>query len=230
MANAYIAKCGYDEVKDYRGKGFLAKVGNKKYKVFLRVLCDDFNLKDAIQFARGTSSVVMLEYQGSSENAEYLSLTSENTNGCYIAKVVSCGDNVTADDIEHILEDIPTGVVPIIQLPETFTDLQFVWKMCTLHERIRFCGGKLFCVEGCRLGCCGNDILEKKGIKSNGDFYKEGCSCGLEVVDLESIELEVTDKVEKITSSSSRKSDGSPKKQKQLLFSDLLKSSGVASL
>ena len=88
----------------------------------------------------------------------------------------------------------------------------------------------MFNLEGCRLGCCGRDVLDSNNIKYPSDvLMHEGCSCGLEVVDEEGLEFEVSTKsVKKPKSPKATKvkkeksSSSAPKKKSSSSFTSLL--------
>lgn len=222
-----IVRIGFDDVKEYAGKAITTKVNNKKHKVYFRVICDDFNLSEAIAFAKKDANVVVLDYQGSSDNAEYQALTSEVLGSCHIVHTYQLGDLISDDEVKWVLEQTPDGVTPVIKLQDTFQDMELVWKLCSKYDKIRFCGGELFCLSDCRIGCCGKDVLDKAGIKYNADSYlKNGCGCSLEVVDFEDLEFEISDKPikERTTGTKTASVSGGGKKTKKLLFANLLQS------
>lgn len=222
-----IVDIDYNTALMYKGKSVTTKHGNKKHKVYFRLCCDDFTLKDSIDLARVSKNVLMLNYIGSHTNDDYLSLT--ESSGTYIGRVYEFGNNITEEDIKGVLDETPEGVVPIIQLQSDFTDLRFVWCMSTKYERLRFTGGKLFCIDGCRIGSIGIDTLDKLGIKYNVDSYVS--SDALEIVKLEGLVLECSDKPERISkakkTNGNRSKNSSSKPKKQALFSSFLQDKKV---
>lgn len=229
MANFVVAKCDYDYAVQFKGKVITAKFENKKYRVLLRVRCDDLTLLDAIELAKKSKNIVMLEYQGTGDSMQYSALTPNMVGNVYIGRIVEFGNNISDEDIEGVLEDTPETVTPILKLPDDFSNLELVWKLCKKYEKVRFCGGCLFSIDGVRIGCCGSDILEKSGIKAqNESLFKPDCACccALKVTDFEKLdEIELSDKPEKTSSTKSSSSGG--KKQKTLLFSSLMSTGAV---
>lgn len=212
-----LVKVGYETASNFRGKGVGTKVGNKKHQVYFKLYCDDTNLKECLDLARHSANVVMLEYQGIP-----LALENENIEGVYITQVHDYGMNLCEEDVRDVVETTPKGVTPVIRLPLEYNDMQFIYNMSQKYSQIRFCGGTVFCLDGCRLGCCGRDILDSKGIKYNENQYiHEGCCCALETLNEEDVEL-VESKVKEKKSQS-----GGTRTKKKVMFKDLLYQSGV---
>lgn len=213
-----IVKTSYDNAKQYRGKGVATKIGSKNHNVFFKAIVDDFTIEEALQ--NSDSNIVMYDYQGTTTNPIYLGIDSTDL---YIAKSYEYGNDITENDIIEVLNEVPNGVTPIIKLPEDYKDFEFVCRMCDKYSRIRFCGGIMFCAEGCRIGCCGRDVLNDAGIKySDSNSIKEGCACALDIMSDEGLELVVTEKKVKSASKSKKASGGTAKKQKTKMFGDLL--------
>ena len=223
-----IVKTSYDNAKQYRGKSVFSKIDKKKHNVYFRVACDDFSIEEIL--ANKDDNILVYVYEGMDTNPIYRGITSTDR---YIVREYEFGNDITEDDIISVLEDTPSGVTPILKVPEDYMDFEFVCRMCDKYPRIRFCGGMLFCAKGCRLGCCGRDILDTAGIKyTDSNLIVKGCDCALKILNEEGLEFEVTDKKVKAKStssinkkSSSSKSTGGSKKKK--LFGDLLGSLGT---
>lgn len=218
-----IVKTSYDIASQYRGKCVSTSVGGKKHNVYFRVTLDDFTLEDALQGS--DDNIVMYEYQGMVSNPVYRNI--ENTS-LYIVEYREVCNDISEDDIKTILEEVPDGVTPVIKLPTEYNDFEFICRMCDKYPRVRFCGGTLFCAVGCRIGCCGHDILERHGVKFKDKKYiKEGCACGLPVISDEGLTFTVSDKRTKSTRT--KKSGGSSKsKPKKKSFNDMFGSTSVA--
>lgn len=214
---ALLVKSCFDTASKFQGKGVTTKIGKKKHQVYFKVYCDDTSVVQAIDLACKSSNIVMLEYQGNPSELEGI-----DTKGVYIAVVHDFGMDISLKDIEMVKSEIPDGVTFIVKLPNEFNDMQFIMEVNSIYKDIRFCGGTMFCLEGCKLGCCGKDILDKKGIKYPEDVYLfEGCCCGLETLSEEDVELE-EGKVQ--SEKSGRKSGGTKKK---VMFADLLYANGT---
>ena len=214
-----IVRTSFDVAKQYKGKGVVTKVGNKNHNVFFKVIVDDFSIEEALQ--GNDSNIVMYDYQGTTTNPTYLGIDSTDL---YIAKSYEYGNDLSENDILEVLNEVPQGVTPIIKLPNDYKNFEFVCRMCDKYPRLRFCGGIMFCADGCRIGCCGRDILDNAGIKySDNNNIKEGCACALDIISDEGIELTVTEKkVRAERKKSSKSSSGGVKKQKTKMFGDLL--------
>ena len=188
-----IVKASYETASKYANGRVVTKVNNKKHQVYFRVPCDDYSLNACIELAKNSSNVLMLDYEGLPMSPSFMALTEPT--GVYIGIKIEVGMDLSEDDIVRIINDIPAGVIPIIKLPDEYKNIRFVYNMSQKYDRIRFCGGTMFNISGCRLGCCGADILDKNNIKFPADsMIHNGCSCGLEVVDEEGLEFEVSQK------------------------------------
>lgn len=210
--------------KVFENSGVRAKVGNKKHQVYFKLYCDDTDVKDCIDLYRSCGNIAMLEYRGAIESIEDLDLS-----GVYIAKVFDFGTNISEDDVEGVSSSLREGLVGVLRVPTEYKDMEFIYEMSQKYDNIRFCGGTTFCLDGCRLGCCGRDILEKRNIKFDSKQYShEGCCCAAETFDSTEVELEEY-KVTKRAGSSTKSSSGGSKK-KVSMFKDLLYSGGTFDL
>jgi hypothetical protein len=212
---AIISSVDYSTALSYKGMNLSTKYDNKKHKVYFKLVADDYSLQDAINLARVSKNILMINYIGLPSNAYYLSLTS-NT-GVYIGRVIDFGNNITEEDILGAIKDVPEGVVPIINLPEDFNNINFVWKMCQKYPRIRFCGGNLFAIDGVKIGMVGIDTLDKQGIKYDFDSYAFNNKLdAFDEVDINTLDITASSKPERVVKekkSSSSTSDSSPKKK-----------------
>lgn len=210
-----IVRTSFDNAKRYYGKGVVTKIGNKKHNVFFKVIVDDFSIDEALK--SDDSNIVMFDYRGMVTNQTYLGIESTNL---YVSKTYEYGSNISEQDIVDVINEVPKGVVPIIKLPDDYKDFEFICRVCDKYDRVRFCGGTLFCADGCRIGCCGRDVLDNAKIKyPDGNYIKEGCACALDIISDEGLELEITDK--KVRSERKKSSSG-VKRQKTKMFGDLL--------
>lgn len=226
---AIIVKADYNVVFAYNGKKVTTKYNGKKHQVLFKLACDDTNLRESIALAKVSENIIMLDYQGLANTPEYLSLIGDT--GVYIARTFEFGNNFTEADIQGVLDETPSGITPIIKLQNDFNNLELIYKLCNQFPRVRFCGGHLFCLSDCRIGCCGLDIMEKSGIKYSVDSYnKTGCCCALEVVDYMGLELEASTKTVKQSSPRTPKEKKPNKPRKTMKFSDLLYANGKVDL
>lgn len=207
-----ICKVDYATALKYKGMNLSTKYNNKKHKVYLKLIGDDFTLTDCIALAKVSKNILMVEYQGLQSNSAYEELT-ENT-GVYVGRVYDFGNNITEEDVEKIAEDSPKGVVPIIKLPDDYKDLYKIYHISKTYPTVRFCGGHLFAIDGVKVGAIGVDILDKAQDKYSMDCYKlDDTEDVLENVDITSLEIDSSSKPEKAKKSSSGSSNKSaPKK------------------
>lgn len=229
---AVVARCDLETAKAMRNKGISTRVDNKNHKVYLVTECDDSNVEEVVQALKSGVSVIGIEYIGSSLNMNYLSLNEDVVGSLYIYKKELFGSNVTEEDIKRFYEETPSGVVPVVSLPEDFTDLKSLVDFTSKYPRLRFCGDGLIEVCNLRLGCYGRDIFEKRGIKIGSDTLEtfDGGN-GLKTVMYNDLNCDITDKPEKTIRTSSNSSNSvSAGRKKQLLFSSLLNSGTKAEL
>lgn len=191
-----ICKVDYATALKYKGMNLSTKYNNKKHKVYLKLIGDDFTLTDCIALAKVSKNILMVEYQGLQSNSAYAELT-ENT-GVYVGRVYDFGNNITEEDVEKIAEDSPKGVVPIIKLPDDYKDLYNIYQISKAHPSVRFCGGHLFAIDGVKVGAIGVDILDKLQDKYSSDCFKlDDTEDVLESVDINELEIDTTTKPER---------------------------------
>lgn len=226
---AVLVRANLSDIFAYKGKNVTTKIGSKKHQVLFRVEVDDFSLVQAIEHSKNDKNVLMLDFAGT-EN--FIKSCSVDASGKipYVGVRVEVGLNLTEQDIVNMLAVYPEWVTLVIKLPDEYKDMQFLYEMCKKYNRIRFCGGHTFNIDGCRLGCCGLDLIEKLDIKVNNvNYIHQGCSCALESFDITDVELVVSQKAERSsnTGSSKSKSKSSTPKKSKAVFSDLLKKGAV---
>lgn len=210
-----ILRVSYREALKYKGKTVNCTVDGKKHNAYFKVICDDLDLESCIELAKTSKNILMLDYQGI-DGAEV-------PDGIYVGKSFDWGSNITDSDVDNIVEnELPKGMTAIIKLPDGYKNIEFVWRMSQKYPNVRFCGGTFFCATGCNLGCCGIDILDKRGIKhTDSSYMREGCCCGFQVLDLSDVSDISVGEVKQKSSSSS-----SSKKKPKISFSSLLFQSG----
>lgn len=207
-----ICKVDYATALKYKGLNLSTKYNNKKHKVYLKLIGDDFTITDSIALAKVSKNILMVEYQGLQSNSAYEELT-ENT-GVYVGRVYDFGNNITEEDVEKIVGDTPKGVTPVIKLPDDYKDLYNIYQISKVFPTVRFCGGHLFAIEGVKVGAIGVDVLDKLQDKYPLDCYKlDGTEDVLEDVDITGLEIDTTSKPERAKKSSSGGSNKSAQKK-----------------
>lgn len=204
---AIIIKSDLETADSYAGMKVTALVGKKKHQAYFKVAVDDFSLEGAIDSYKNDSNIVALNYVG---NDEFLrDFDRAKLQGVYLLKEFEVGSDVSEDDINCIVNSVHPEVTAVIRVPEDFCDMKFIQDMSKAYRNICFCGGTLFMLEDCKIGCCSKEVLENRGISVKDDEYiKTGCCSALQIVNLGDFELTATVKAEKrvrvpkITSSS----------------------------
>lgn len=206
-----ICKVDYATALKYKGMNLSTKYNNKKHKVYLKLIGDDFTITDSIALAKVSKNILMVEYQGLQSNSAYEELT-ENT-GVYIGRVYDFGNNITEEDVEKIVASTPAGVTPVIKLPDDYKDLYSIYKFSQIYPTVRFCGGHLFAIDGIKVGAIGVDILDKLQEKYSVDCFKlDDTEDVLELVDINELEIDTTTKPEKVKKASSNSNKSASKK------------------
>jgi len=223
---AILVRGSVEEVKAYRGRKVCTKIGTKKHQVYFRVEVDDFSFEEAVTTLRGSSNVVMFDYSGSEPFIKGY-VPNVPIEGICVGVKVPVGADMTVDEVKRLLAEYPSWVTLILQLPEGYKNMELLYNINAKFKNVRFCGGYLFRLDGCKVGCCGADVFASKGITINdNNLIKDGCGCCMPTMAYEDVELEITTKDER-----QKSSNGStlPKKpQKNTLFSSMLTKGSVA--
>lgn len=223
---AIVASADFATAESYKGKSLSAKFMNKKHKVYLKLLCDDFTLKNSINLAKVSNNILYLEYQGMTDNVDYQTLSGDT--GVNIIHITEVGNNFSDVDINDILEKTPLGVVPIVKLQDDFSDLKKLYDFTRKYPRVRYIGGNLFRVDGVNIGSYTKSDLDKKGIKYTISSYKTVDCCDiLSETEIEALDIDTSNKPEREPKLRSGSKPKSPKKQTVSMFSGLINPGSV---
>ena len=210
-----LAKISLYEAKAFGRNKLVTKVGNRKKAVLLMVSVDNTNIREAIDFASGNPSVASLVYEGTEQ---HLQMVSElDTKGVHICRVEQVADDVSEADILKFLEILPAWASLVVDVPEDYKNMEFICEMCTKYPRVRFSGGYLFNFKSSRLGICGDDIVDKLGVKPEVGLVRTGDCCSLPVVCAGDIEIAIATAKDKISSGGEK----SATKKKTIMFSSM---------
>lgn len=195
----------------YKGKSLSTKYNNKKHKVYLKLHCDDSNLQDGIELAKQSRNILMVSYQGGGSWEEYEFLGS--LRGVYVGYSMDFGVDISEGDIERAIEGVPDSVTPVINLPKSFTDIEFLWRVSHKYPRLRFSGGQLFAIDGVLVGEIGVDVLQKAEVKFGVESYRirNGVDA-LENVSISLLEIDASGKAETSQRAGKPKSTSTAKK------------------
>ena len=185
MLNQILVKCRIKDIKKYLGQQLQATVNGREVKVYLRLLCDEIDIMDGLELSDKYDNIVMLDYIGDDFSPVYMNLTERTTGKSCVIRIIDIEDELNETVIKNHLSMIPNGVTPVFKVKSNYADLETLYKLNQIYPKIRFCGGTLFAIKGCNIGCCGIPLLEEKGIKYDLDaYYRKGlCNCALEVHD-----------------------------------------------
>lgn len=220
---AIVCNVDFSTAQKYRGKSLSTKYNNKKHKVYLKLVCDDSTLQDCVDLAKQSKNILMISYQGLGSWDNFKA----SVGGVYVGYGMDFGVDVSEADIERALADIPDGVTPIIHLPESFKDMEFLWRVSKKFPRLRFSGGQLFAVAGVKVGEIGVDILERGDVKFGVESYRLRSGVdAVENVAISSLEIDASGKPESSgtrkpkTSTAPKKTDNIRGRIGQLFMSD----------
>ena len=219
MLNQVLVKCSLSDVKKYLNKKVKGIYNNKEVILYFRVVCDETNIIETIENCTNVNNVVAIEYKGDKSSPCYCCLPPDLIRDNYIMTIYKVSE-LNEIVVKDIISKTPNGIVPIIKLDESYNNLETIWRLNKIYPKVRFCGGNLFCIKDCNIGCCGIDILQKKNIDYDIDaFYRQNpCNCALTVCELKDITGISVVKETEISKIEHNKNV----EQKQVLFSDLL--------
>ncbi len=204
-----IVDLDYTEAQQYAGRGLSAKYNGKKHRVYIKLRCDDTNIKDGVSFASRDKGVLLVEYQ-----AHQLGVVSglEIPSNVNVVIRQDFGNNIEEAGVSAFASQAVDGMECVIHLPDDFDDIRFVYDMCMKYSNIRFLGGNLFRLDGCRLGYFDEGLLEKHGVKYKpGSLMTANAEDVIPVVPKDDIEIEVSSKQEKKSNGSTKKKAGTKK-------------------
>lgn len=210
-----LAKISLYEAKAFGRNKLFTKVGNRKKAVLLEVSVDNTNIREAIEFAQGNPSVAALVYEGTEQHLQMISEL--DTKGTHICVVEQVADDVSEADILKFLDVLPAWASLVVDVPEDYKNMEFICDICSKHPRVRFSGGYLFNFKDCRLGICGDDLLDKLGVKPEVGLIRTGDCCGLPVVCAGDIEISIATAKDKVSSGGEK----SAPKKKTVMFSSM---------
>ena len=205
---AIICRISLLDAEQFKGYKLKAKYEGKQHDVYFKLMCEDMDLEDCVKFAKESSNVLMLEYQGTGEKYSYM--TKENLGDLTISEVVDFGCDVQEADVQRVIDKFPECLNLVIKVPDSFFDMKIVESICSKFPRVRFAGGKLFAFDNVKVGEIGVDVAEKSGVKFGADAYYIDCRDDIfEEVAFGACQIEKTKKVGGVKSSKST----SPKKK-----------------
>lgn len=216
-----IVKLGVEEYRQFSGKKVTTKIEKKNHNVFFRLVIDSETYSEGISMFETNLDVLSVQYAGIVTSLDTVARLA-NMRGVAIDVEHEFLDTVTEEDVYGLAEETISGVTVLIKLPETYCDMEFIYNMSQAYKNVRFCGGNLFTIEGCRLGCSIEARLKRASIAPEIGIIDSCCS-GLIRYELEALKLEVSEK-SKVASSSV------PRTGKKELFSSLLYANGKVEL
>lgn len=215
-----ICSVDYTVALQYKNLSLTTKYNNRKHKVYLKVLCNEFSLELASALARESRNILMVEYQGLQSSQAFLEY---KPNGSYVGYVTEVGNNISEEEVRELYTDTPAGMTLVLRLPDDFTDLKLLHDLSLIFPDVRYCGGCLFPVEGIKVGAIGVDILEKANVKFDESSYiLDRTDDVLENVPIEILTIETSAMAGKKSSAKKAPSEKKPAKKQSISFASLM--------
>lgn len=215
-----ICSVDYTVALQYKNMSLSTKYNNRKHKVYLKVLCNEFSLELAQALARESKNILMVEYQGLQSSQAFLEY---KPNGSYVGYVTEVGNNISEEEVRELHTDTPAGMTLVLRLPNDFTNLELLSDLSQVFPDVRFCGGCLFPVEGIKVGAIGVDILEKANIKFDESSYiLDRTDDVLENVPIEILTIETSVATGKKASTKKAPGEKKPAKKPSISYASLM--------
>jgi hypothetical protein len=237
-----IVKVNQETASQLRNGNCYAVVGKKKTPALLYIEADDYTIVDAIEEFKANKNVGVVEHMGTHNKLS--SLSSEIFRGAYTILTHELS-TVTEEEVEKAVASTPAGVACMCKLPDDFCDMRFIRAMCDKFLNLRFCGGYLFRLDGCRLGYIAKDTLSDAINVKTDKLIATNSGCIMNYVDYEAVSLELkaptkskskatnaskASKSTKATSTSSTKAQKPKQKTPKQIMGSLLGQGGLVDL
>lgn len=158
------------------------EVNGKVVNFYFRIKVNPSNIAEAVSRFRGNKYLAALDYEGDLAVLRTLDLSGVPV---MVVKEVDSLD----DTLDFLFSEVDSHVRVVLKLPSTFTDMQAVYNYSQRYENVRFCGGTLLRLEGCKVGCFGLEDLTKRFSNSRLSVIAEGCGCPVRNVALDEVGL-----------------------------------------
>ena len=187
-----IVKTDLKKYEQYANANVKADIDGKGHKVLFEIVCDEVTVRECVSAAKQNSNILFVNYQGDITDTSYLNLNKLVTSGANVCKCCCYGCNIDESDVERALQEVPDGVSPVIELPDEYSNLEFIWRMCKKYPRVRFIGGDLLGVDGVRLGYAGYSDSQVKSFRvSPENVESDNDYMGLDFKNIDDVELSV---------------------------------------
>lgn len=151
-----LLNVNYSEVKDTGAKG---EVDGKKVNFFMVVNVDESNLAEAVDRLGSSKGVAAFKYTGAPEFLQ--SATTVRTIEKPLILSIAL-DKVSVIDIQQTMIQYPQNVRIVFTLPKEFSDMRFIHDESKKYPNIRFEGGNLLRLAGCKIGAVGVEDIARK--------------------------------------------------------------------
>lgn len=151
-----LLNVNYSEVKDTGAKG---EVDGKKVNFFMVVNVDESNLAEAVDRLGTSKGVAAFRYTGAPEFLQDSPLVRTVEKPLILPLTLGV---VNMIDIQQTMIQYPQNVRVVFTLPKEFTDMRFVHDESKKYPNIRFEGGNLLRLAGCKIGAVGVEDIPRK--------------------------------------------------------------------
>lgn len=151
-----LLNVNYSDVRETGAKG---EVDGKKVNFFMVVNIDEANFAEAVDRLGTTKGVVAFNFIGSPAFLQDSPLV-RTVSKPVIVKVQL--DTVNMIDIQQTMIAYPQTVRVVFELPKGFNNMKFIHDESKKYPNIRFEGGNLIRLAGCKIGAIGVDDIPRK--------------------------------------------------------------------
>lgn len=198
-------------IKNEDYKGIVEKDGIKLKDI---IIVFDGNISnDRLEFLDDVKQVIGYEFKGN-----HIDLANVNKPKKPLRVFL---DQVDMLGVDIILNRFPSWVNIVLRTDKAH--MYDVYQVCQKYENVRFCGGYLFQLDGCRLGC---------GYKDTKSSIFEGCSCGVTDLELDGVifkDFKVSrNKTQEVRSILNKENKKPTKKERKNVISLLIDGEGAS--
>lgn len=155
-----LLQVDYKEVQNTGAKG---EVDGKRVNFYMIINVDETNFVDAVERFSFTKGVVAFNFVG---NPTFLQTESivRTVEKPILLRIPL--ENVNTIDIQQTMIQYPTNVRIVFVLPKDFKDMRLIYNESQKYANIRFEGGKLIRLIGCKIGAIGVEDIPRKVVLS----------------------------------------------------------------
>ena len=151
-----LLNVNYSEVRDTGAKG---EVDGKKVNFFMVINVDESNIAEAVDRFGSSKGVVAFKFTGAPEFLQDSTLIRSVEKPIILSIELA---EVNIIDIQQTMIKYPQNVRVVFTLPKEFINMRFVHDESKKYPNIRFEGGNLLRLAGCKIGAIGVEDIPRK--------------------------------------------------------------------